>query len=125
MKFVVAAVQILLALHTGIGAIWKLMNPAALTPMFPMLPQASFVVVSLVELGAAALLLLPFAIKSLRGYGWIGAIIVTAEMLIFTSLYLSTGTANYSPIYYWLVVAAVGAFIAYVRCKNKFAAQTA
>lgn len=121
MKLFVSIIQIFFALHTAIGGVWKLMNPAALTPMFPMLSEPFFIVISIAELGAATLLLLPFVIKPLRGYGWMGAAFVTLEMLAFTSLYLSTGTANYSPIYYWLVVAAVGACIVYMRRKNKSA----
>ncbi len=119
MKILLLTLQVGLALHTGIGAVWKLMNPTALLPMFPMIPAVGFTILSLLELVAVGLLLLPFVIKPLRGYGWIGGALVAVEMLGFTALYLSTGTANYGPIYYWLVVAAVSVFIAYKRFAEK------
>ncbi len=119
MKIFIIILQLGLGIHTAIGAVWKLMNPSALLPMFPMIPAVGFTVISVLELVAAALLLLPFVIKPLRGYGWLGAAFVAFEMLGLTGIYLSSGTANYGPMYYWLVVAAVAGFVAYMKCIRK------
>lgn len=39
----------------------------------------------------------------------------TVEMLLFCGLHLYSGDTNYGHIIYWLVVAAISAFIAYGR----------
>lgn len=47
----------------------------------------------------------------------IAAVGIAAEMLLFCGLHLQSGDPNYSPLIYWLVVAAVCAFIAFGRWK--------
>ena len=39
----------------------------------------------------------------------------SAEMLLFSAVHLASGDANHGPMIYWLVVAAICAFIAYGR----------
>ena len=45
----------------------------------------------------------------------IGALCIAAEMLLFTGVHLFSGDSNYGQVIYWLVVAAICAFIAYGR----------
>lgn len=60
-------------------------------------------------------LLLPALYKPLTILAPIAAICIVAEMLLFSGLYFNSGNANYGPVIYWLVVAAICTFIAYGR----------
>lgn len=45
----------------------------------------------------------------------IAAAFIVVEMLLFCGVHIYSGDANYGPMIYWLVVAAISAFIAYGR----------
>jgi hypothetical protein len=45
----------------------------------------------------------------------IAALCIAAEMLLFTGLHLQSGSSEHSQVIYWLVVAAICAFVAYGR----------
>jgi hypothetical protein len=45
----------------------------------------------------------------------IAATCIAAEMLLFSGLHLYSGVAEHGPVIYWLVVAAICAFIAFGR----------
>ena len=47
------------------------------------------------------------------------AVFIAAEMLLHTGLHLDSGTADFGPIIYWLVVAAICGFLAYGRFVRK------
>lgn len=91
--------QALIAAHTAIGDIW----------------------ISGIELLCALALVLPALSKFLGGIPSIvvpvAAICIAEEMLVFTGVHLFSGETNYSPIAYWLVVAALCAFVAYGRIQ--------
>ncbi len=110
-------VQIGLALHTAVGAFWKFSNAGALAPLFPIFPMWLWTMISVLELVAAALLIIPLAKKSLGKYAVWGAALVAFEMFAFTAIYLFSGTANYTPTYYWIVVLVVAGFVSYARSK--------
>jgi len=107
--------QILLALHTAIGAAWKFSNPAQTVPSLQAIPHGAWLAMSVVELICSLGLILPAFNKSLGILAPVAAACVAAEMLLFCGLHIYSGDANYSPIIYWLVVAAICAFIAYGR----------
>lgn len=116
MNIIVWLVQILLALHTGAGAIWKLMNPSALVPMFPQIYPSAWLIISVVELIVAAMLLLPLVHKPGARYVSVAAGFVFLEMLTYSGLYfVSTFGMNMGPLYYWLSVALVAGVLAYIR----------
>ena len=60
-------------------------------------------------------LLLPAFKKSVAILGPIAAACIAAEMLLFCALHIYSGDPNYGSVIYWLVIAAVCAFIAYGR----------
>lgn len=108
--------QVLLALHTAMGAVWKFSNTAEQTmPSLGAIPQGVWLSMSIIELLCALALVVPAFSKPLGTLAPIAALIVVGEMLLFTGLHLYSGEANYGPIIYWLIVAAICAFIAYGR----------
>jgi hypothetical protein len=111
--------QILLALHTAIGAAWKFSNPAQTVPSLQAIPHGVWLAMSVVELLCSLGLILPAFNKSLGILAPVAAACVAAEMLLFCGLHIYSGDANYSPMIYWLVVAAICAFIAYGRLVLK------
>lgn len=116
MNILLWVLQILLALHTAIGAVWKFSHSAEQTmPSLGAIPNVAWLAMSIIELVCAVELLLPAFNKSLGFLAPIAAILIAAEMLFFCLLHLVSGAAGYGPMIYWLVVAAVCAFIAYGR----------
>lgn len=108
--------QVLLAVHTAIGAVWKFSHtPAQTMPSLAAIPNGAWLAMSVIELLCAAGLVLPFLNRSFDGLAAIAAIVIAAEMLLFCLLHVSSGASGYSSIAYWLVVAVVCAFIAWGR----------
>jgi hypothetical protein len=116
MNILLWILQVLLAVHTAIGAVWKFSNSAEQTmPSLGAIPNGAWLAMSVIELLCAVGLILPAFNKSLAFLAPVAAVIIAAEMLLFSILHIYSGDANYGPIAYWLVVAAVCAFIAYGR----------
>ena len=111
--------QIFLALHTVIGAIWKFSNPSATTGTLSSIPHSVWILFSIVEFLAAVGLVLPAIKKSLGVSVPVAAFIVLAEMLLFSVINLTSGNVAYSEIAYWMVVAVIAGFIAIGRLKLK------
>lgn len=107
--------QILLALHTAMGAVWKFSNSEQTVPSLSVIPHGIWLTMSGFELLCSLCLILPVFNKSLGILAPIAAVCIAAQMLIFSGLHFYSGGVNYSPIIYWLVVAAVCTFIAYGR----------
>ncbi len=107
--------QILLALHTAIGAVWKLSNSEQTVPSLSAIPHGIWQAMSVIEVLCAIGLILPVMNKSLGMLVPISALIIAAEMLIFSGVHLYSGDVNHGPMIYWLVVAVICGFIAYGR----------
>lgn len=108
--------QILLAIHTAIGAIWKFNNPAALAiPSLEAIPPFVWNGLSVVEIFISLGLVVPLFYRPLGFLAPIGAGLIAAEMVLFSGVHLSSGEPNNSPVVYWTVVAVVCIFIAYGR----------
>lgn len=113
MTILLWVLQILLALHTAIGAVWKFSNSAGQTmPSLGVIPNGAWLTMSIIELLCAAGLLLPAFGKSLGFLASLAAIVIAAEMLLFCVLHLSSGESGFGPMICWLVVAAICVFIA-------------
>lgn len=115
MNIVLWVLQTLLALHTAIGAGWKLFNSEQTVPTLAAIPHAAWMVLIPLELICAIALVIPAAAPSL---GWLvplAAIAIAVEMLVFSGLHLRAGAEDNGPMYYWLGVAAVCAVIALGR----------
>jgi hypothetical protein len=65
--------------------------------------------------GSSLGLVIPALNKRLAMLALIAAVCIAAEMLLFSGLHIYSGDANYGPMIYWLVVAAICALIAYGR----------
>jgi hypothetical protein len=119
MNIALWVVQILLAAHTVIGAVWKFSNSEQTVPSLSALPHSVWLGLSVVELLCALGLVLVAVSKGFAGLVPVAAIVIAAEMLLFCGLHLSSGDPNHGQIIYWLVVAAVCAFVAYGRLVLK------
>lgn len=116
MNIVLWVLQILLALHTAMGAMWKFSHSAEQTmPSLKAIPHGVWLSMSVIELLCSLCLILPAFYKSLAILVPVAAILIAVEMLLFCGLHIRSGDANYGPMIYWLVVAAICAFIAYGR----------
>lgn len=107
--------QVLLALHTAIGAVWKLSNSEQTVPSLQAIPHGVWIGASAVEFLCSVGLVLPFFYKPLAFLIPSAAIVIAAEMLIFCGLHLTSGDKGVGPLAYWLGVMAVCVFIAYGR----------
>jgi hypothetical protein len=115
MNFVLWILQVLLALHTAIGAGWKLFNSEQAVPSLAAIPSAAWMALIPLELLFAIGLVVPAVAPSL---GWmvpVAAIGIALEMLVFSGVHLRAGAEDNGPMYYWLGVAAVCAVIALGR----------
>lgn len=70
---------------------------------------------SIIELLCSVALILPAISMSMAILAPVAAVCIAAEMLIYCVLHISSGDKNYGPMIYWLVVAAICAFIVYGR----------
>lgn len=115
MSILLWVLQGLLAVHTVIGAVWKVSNSEQAVPSLTAIPHGAWVALSGVEVLCAVGLLLPALFSPLAVAAPAAAAFIALEMLGFTVLHLVSGDASYGPVIYWLVVAALCAFIAYGR----------
>jgi hypothetical protein len=116
MNILLWILQILLALHTVMGAVWKFSHSAEQTmPSLKAIPHGVWLAMSVFELLCSLALILPAFNKPLAILAPIAAACVAAEMLLFSALHVYSGKGKNGPMIYWLVVAAICAFIAYGR----------
>jgi hypothetical protein len=107
--------QILLAIHTAVGAVWKWFNSEHTMPSLAAIPHGVWLGLSELELICAIFLIVPAFGKRLAILAPIAAAFVVAEMLFFSGVHLASGSTSIGPVIYWLVVAAIAAFIVYGR----------
>lgn len=116
MNILLWVLQTLLALHTVMGAVWKFSHSAEQTmPSLKAIPHRVWLAMSVFELICSLGLILPAFSTPLAILAPIAAACIALEMLLFCALHILSGDKNYGPIIYWLVVAAICAFIAYGR----------
>ena len=107
--------QILLAFHTIMGAVWKFSNSEQTVPSLSTIPHGVWLAMSAVELLCSVGLILPAIKKPLAFLAPVAAVSIATEMLIFCGLHLYSGDPHYGEMIYWIVVATICAFIAYGR----------
>ncbi|GGB04858.1 hypothetical protein GCM10011491_36230 [Brucella endophytica] len=115
MNILLWVLQVLLALHTATGAVWKFSNPAQTMPSLSAIPHGVWLGMAVVELICSLCLIVPAVYKPLGFLVPLAALLIAVEMLAFCGLHLASGNRNFGPMGYWLVVAAFCAFIAYGR----------
>ncbi|KYG70654.1 hypothetical protein AZI85_01580 [Bdellovibrio bacteriovorus] len=112
--------QFALAFHTLIGAVWKFSNTAEATmPTLGAIPQGVWMGLAVLEILLGLCLILPLFKRDMAKAAPIAAGLIAAEMLVFCALHLFSGSTEYGPMIYWLVVAALCGFIAYGRLVLK------
>ncbi len=111
--------QILLALHTAVGAIWKSSNPESIVPSLASIPHSVWTAMIVVELFCAIGLIAPAFNKRFAALPPIAAGLVAVEMLLFTAVHFASGSNEIGEPIYWLVVAGVCAVIIYGRLALK------
>jgi hypothetical protein len=111
--------QILLALHTVMGAVWKLSNSEQAVPTLKAIPHGVWMALIGVELLCAIGLVLPLFGKSWMPVAAIAAAGIGAEMLLFSGVHLSSGATSHGQMIYWLVVLVFCAVIAVGRLVLK------
>src|SRR5690242_18119772 len=99
--------QILLAFHTVMGAMWKFSNSEQTVPSLSAIPHGVWLAMSVIELLCSLGLIFPIFNKRLGVLAPIAAACIAAEMLLFCGVHIYSGDANYGPMIYWLVVAAI------------------
>jgi hypothetical protein len=108
--------QILLALHTFIGAVWKYSNTERTVASLQAIPHGLWMALIVLEILCSFGLVLPaFFSKPVRRIVPVGAACIVAEMLLFSAVHVVSGAHEYDHLAYWLAVAAVGSFVAYGR----------
>jgi hypothetical protein len=115
MNILLWVLQILLALHTAMGAVWKFSNSEQTVPSLSAIPHGVWLAISVVELACVVGLIIPALYKPLAILAPLAAVVIAAIMLLYCVLHLASGDPNHGQLVYWLVVAAVCAFIAYGR----------
>lgn len=115
MNILLWVLQVLLALHTAMGAVWKFSNSEQAVPSLSVIPHDVWLAMSVVELLCTLGLILPALNKRLGILAPIAATCIAVEMLTFCGLDIFSGDPDYGHVMYWLVVAAFCAFIAYGR----------
>jgi hypothetical protein len=115
MNILLWVLQILLAVHTAIGAFWKFSNSEQAVPSLSAIPHGAWLAISIVELACVVGLVIPLLHRPLAMLAPLAAIVIAAIMLLYCVLHLASGDPNHGQLIYWLVVAAVCAFIAYGR----------
>ena len=109
--------QVALALHTLMGAIWKFKHtPAQTKPSLKPIPKGVWLALAVLEILCAVGLVLPAVYKPASNVPSLAAIIIAVEMLFFCALELYSRNKKYDGIIYWGVVALVCVFVAYGRC---------
>ena len=112
MNILLWVLQILLALHTIMGAVWKFSNSEQTVAALKAIPHGGWLAMGVIELLCSLGLILPAINKNFAVLAPVAAILIAAEMLFFSGLLIFSGEKNYSHMIYWLVVAAICVFIA-------------
>ena len=115
MNVLLTILQVLLALHTAVGAIWKWSSSEKTMPSLGAIPHGLWLSMSVLEVLCAIALIVPLFDKRAAILAPIAAGFVIAEMLFFAGVHLASGSTGIGPVLYWLVVAGVSAFIVYGR----------
>ncbi len=115
MNIVLWVLQALLALHTVVGAIWKVSNPPQTVPSLQAIPQGAWLALALIELVCAFGLILPAMNRRWAIVAPISAAVIAAEMLLFSVVHLGSGLADPTRLIYWLVTGALCALLAIGR----------
>src|SRR5690242_17118656 len=98
------ALQILLALHTAMGAEWKFSHSNQVVPSLQVIPRGGWLALSVIELLWSLCLILP-VVASLSILAPAAAACIAGEMLFFCGVHIYRGFGKvHGPLFYWLAV---------------------
>jgi hypothetical protein len=118
MNILLWTLQVLLALHTFIGAMWKFSHSEQTVTSLQAIPHGAWMALIGVEILCSVGLVLPaFFKKPVRRLVPVAATCIAAEMLVFSALEVSSGVHDSDHLIYWLVVATLCGFLAYGRWR--------
>ncbi len=106
--------QVLLAIHTLMGAVWKFSNSEQTVPSLKALPHGMWLTMGALEILCAVCFVLPAINKKMGFLVPIAALFIVAEMLFLCGFHIFSGEVN-SQWIYWVVVAIICGFLAYSR----------
>lgn len=115
MNILLWGLQAILAFHTIAGAVWKFGNSEQAVPSLKATPHGVWLGLGVVELLVGVALVVPALHRPLAVLAPLAACFIAAEMLLFCIVHSSSGDKTIGPVVYWLVVAAICAFVAYGR----------
>jgi len=119
MNILLWILQVLFALHTAAGGLWKFSNATTTVPSLMAIPHPLWLLIGVLDLLAAIGLVVPIFNKAWgKLVGW-AALYVVFEMLVFMVIHLASGDPHRGELVYWAVVALVGAFIAWGRLVKR------
>jgi hypothetical protein len=119
MNILLWTLQILLALHTVMGAVWKFSNSEQSVPSLKAIPHGVWLALIGFELLCSLGLIVPAFSTRLAILAPIAAASIAVEMLLFSGVHLYSREGSRGEMIYWLVVAAVCMFIVYGRLVLK------
>src|SRR4051812_35655892 len=93
--------QVLLALHTTMGAVWKFSNSEQTVPSLKAIPHGLWLAMSVLELLFSICLVFPAFNKSLAILAPIAAACVAVEMFTFCGLHIYSGNSENGQMVYW------------------------
>lgn len=91
--------QVLLALHTAVGAVWKWSNSEHTMPSLGAIPHGVWLGMSVLELLCVIALIVPAFSKRLAILAPIAATFVAAEMLFFSGVHLASGSTSNGQVF--------------------------
>lgn len=115
MNIVLWVLQIIIALHTLTGAIWKFSNAEQAVPSLNILPHSVWLLLSVIEIICAIVLIIPAFKKTFMKWVSWAAGFIAFEMILFCGIHLASGDRTFGPIIYWAVTALICAFLAFKR----------
>jgi len=115
MNLLLWILQGIFALHTIMGAVWKFSNPAQAVPSLKAIPHGVWLTMGVLELLFSLGLIVPALHRPLAILAPLAAACIAAEMLFISGVHLYSRDRNHGLVAYWMVVACIGAFLAYGR----------
>lgn len=110
--------QILLALHTAMGAVWQITESQSV-PSLQAIPRGAWLALIALELLCSLGLILPAFSRNLTRLIPLSAACIGAVMILFCAVHFGSGDRSLGPVIYWLVVVLVCGFIAFGRLRLK------
>lgn len=110
--------QVLLALHTAVGAVWKTINSEQTVPSLAAMPHAMWLALAAMEAVCTLALLAPVVTRRFARVVPVAALVITAEMLGFSVVNLASSAPDTGSVIYWVVVAALSAAVGIGRLRR-------